>query len=173
MTTTLRTAPGPTTTRTTPQTTPTPHDLQDTKPDVKLVLSGLWIAMMFIFAYVDIFTFWRADAINGALEGEVPGAGFTINQTFLALTTLYVIIPSLMVVVSLLAPARINRTANIAASVIYALTVFGAAVGETWWYYILGSVVEVLLLLTIARVAWKWPTRRTAESWTSRNEIDL
>lgn len=30
-------------------------DLQDTRVDVKVVLSGLWISMLFIFAYVDIF----------------------------------------------------------------------------------------------------------------------
>jgi hypothetical protein len=33
-------------------------------------------------------------------------------------------------------------------------------VGETWLYYLLGSLVEVLLLLTIARTAWTWRARR-------------
>ncbi len=32
-------------------------------------------------------------------------------------------------------------------------------VGESWAYYILGSVIEVVLLLTIARTAWTWPRR--------------
>ena len=32
-------------------------------------------------------------------------------------------------------------------------------IGETWIYYILGSVVEVILLLVIARTAWTWPRR--------------
>ncbi len=132
-------------------------DLHDAKVDVKVVLSGLWISMLFVFAYVDIFGFWRADVINGALTGKVPGAGLTINQSFLVFTTIYILIPSLMVVVSLLAPARINRTANIVASVIYAASVVAAVVGETWGYYIVGSVVEVVLLLAIARVAWTWP----------------
>ena len=31
-----------------------------------------------------------------------------------------------------------------------------AVIGETWAYYILGSIVEVALLLTIARVALTW-----------------
>jgi hypothetical protein len=76
----------------------------ETKVDTKVVLSGLWISMLFVFAYVDIFGFGRADVINGALEGTVPGPGFDIGQTFLALTTLYILIPSLMVVISLIAP---------------------------------------------------------------------
>lgn len=137
-------------------------DLQDTKVDVKVVLGGLWISMLFVFAYVDIFGFWRADVIRGALDGEVPGAGFTINQTFLTFTTIYILIPSLMVVVSLVTPARINRPVNMVASLIYAASIVVSAVGETWGYYIIGSVVEVLLLLTIARLAWTWP-RQPAE----------
>ena len=134
-------------------------DLHDTKVDVKVVLCGLWISMLFVFAYVDIFGFWRADVINGALAGKVPGPGFEINQAFLVLTTIYILIPCLMVIVSLLAPARINRPANIVVSLTYLASVVAAAVGETWTYFILGSVVEVMLLLAIARVAWTWPRR--------------
>jgi len=29
---------------------------------------------------------------------------------------------------------------------------------KTWTYYVLGSVVEVVLLLTIVGVSWFWPT---------------
>ena len=148
----------------TPGTTARKAELHDTKVDVKVALSGLWISMLFVFAYVDIFTFWRSDAINGALAGEVPGAGFTINQTFLVLTTIYVLIPSLMIIVSLIAPAGINRTANIVVSLIYAASVVVSAIGESWSYYIVGSVVEVMLLLAIARVAWTWPRRSTQDT---------
>lgn len=134
--------------------------LRDAPIDVKVVLSGLWIAMLFVFAYVDIFAFWREDVINGALAGEVPGVGLEINQTFLALATVYILVPSFMVVVSLLAPARWNRRANVLVSLVYAVTVAVSMVGETWVYYHLGSVVEVVLLLATARTAWRWP--RTA-----------
>lgn len=74
-------------------------DLHDTKVDVKVVLCGLWVSMLFVFAYVDIFGFWRADVINWAIVGKVPGPGFTINQAFLVFTTIYILIPSLMVIV--------------------------------------------------------------------------
>jgi len=146
-------------------------DLDDTKLDVKLVLSGLWISTLFVFAYIDIFGFWRADVINGALAGKVPGARYTINQSFLVFTTIYILIPSLMVIVSLLAPAKINRTANIVASLIYAASVVVTMIGETWRYYIVASVVEVVLLLAIARVAWTWPTRPTRP--TQRGSADV
>lgn len=131
--------------------------LQDSRVDVKIVLSGLWISMLFVFAYVDIFGFWRADVINGALAGEVPGAGFEINQAFLALTTVYILIPSLMVTISLLVPARPNRLMNVVVSLAYLATVVGSAAGDDWVYFILGSAVESVLLLAIAGVAWTWP----------------
>ncbi|WP_184981159.1 DUF6326 family protein [Sphaerisporangium rubeum] len=132
-------------------------DLHDTRVDVKVALSGLWSSVLFVFAYVDIFGFFRADVINGALAGRVSGAGFAIDQTFLVLTTIYIAIPSLMVVVSLLARAKINRTANIVAGLLYFFSIGVTIVGETWIYYILGSVVEMTLLLAIARTAWTWP----------------
>ena len=125
------------------------RNLHDAGVDVKIVL-GLWVSMLFVFAYVDIFGFWRADVINGALAGKVPGAGFEIDQAFLALTTAYIVIPSLMVAVSLLAPARINRTTNIVVSLLYVVSVVVSILGETWVYFILGRVVEVALLLTVA-----------------------
>lgn len=62
-----------------------------------------------------------------------------------------------MVVVSLLTSARMNRTTNIVVSLTYLASVVVSMMGETWIYFILGSAVEVLLLLAIASVAWTWP----------------
>jgi hypothetical protein len=131
-------------------------DLRDSKVDVRVVLSGLWTSMLFVFAYVDIFGFWRADVLEGALAREAPDLGFRIDQTFLTLTTVYVLVPILMVAVSLVAPARLNRVANIVVSLLYAASVVATMIGETWAYYLIGSCVEVVLLLVIARVAWAW-----------------
>jgi hypothetical protein len=140
-----------TTAATTPTTTPTTTPL-----DRRVVLSGFWVSTLFVFAYVDIFGFWRADVIRGALQGEVPGPGFTIGQTFLALTTLYVLVPSLMVVGSLVLPWRVNRVANVVVPLVYAVTIVGTMVGESWVYYQLGSVVEIALLLSIVWTARRW-----------------
>ena len=59
------------------------REFQDTRIDVKLVLSALWISMMLVFAYVDIFAYLRADVLRSALDGEVASTGFTVNQAFL------------------------------------------------------------------------------------------
>ncbi len=145
---------------------PSSRSLVDTKLDTKIVLSGLWISMLFVFAYVDIFGFWRADVIQGALDKTVPGPGFAIDQRFLVVTTVYILLPSLMVVASLLLPARANRIANLTLSAAYAVTIVGAMVGESWVYFLLGSIVELLLLAGIVRIAWAWP--RTDEPTSPR-----
>lgn len=124
--------------------------------DRRVVLSGLWISMLFVFAYVDIFAFFRADVIEGVLAGELSGPGFEIDQMFLTLTTLYILVPSLMVAGSLLLPYRLNRIANLALPAVYALTIVGSMVGETWAYYLIGSAIELALLTAIAAVALRW-----------------
>jgi Family of unknown function (DUF6326) len=144
-------------------TTTTAGQYQDTKIDVKLVLSALWIAMLIVFAYVDIFGFFRADVLHAALDGKVAALGLTVDQMFLVFTTVYILIPTLMVFLSLVLRPRVNRIANIALSIIYALTIIGGAIGE-WNYYILGSAVEVVLLVAIVRTAWTWPRTQVAPS---------
>ena len=140
-----------------PVSATTTRQYRDTSVDVKLVLSALWIAMLFVFAYVDIFGFFRADVLDAALHGTVATTDFTVNQVFLTLTLVYVLLPILMVVLSLVLPPRVNRTTNVVLSVLYMLTVIVSCIGETWAYYLIGSAVEVLLLGAIARSAWTWP----------------
>jgi len=91
--------------------------------------------------------------------------GFTIYQSFLLLTNVYVVIPSLMVFVALILRPRVNRIANIALGIVYALTIIAAAIGE-WSYYILGSAIEVALLAAIVYYAWTWPKETRPASTT-------
>lgn len=122
--------------------------------NVRMKISALWTAMLFVFAYVDIFGFFRAD-VRADIEAGVVG-GFAVNQTFLVATTLYIAIPSLMVFGALVLRPRINRMANAALSIIYAITIIAGAIGE-WNYYIFGSAVEVALLAAIFYYARTWP----------------
>jgi len=82
-------------------TTTQAEQYQDTKIDVKLVLSALWIAMLIVFAYVDIFGFLRADILRAALDGKMAATGITVDQMFLVFTTVYILIPTLMVFLAL------------------------------------------------------------------------
>ena len=118
--------------------------------NVRIKISALWTSMLFVFAYVDLFSLYRPDFRADVEAGEI--GGFTVNQSFLLGTTAYVVIPSLMVFLSLVLRPRVDRIANIALGVVYALTVIAGAIGE-WNYYILGSAIEVMLLAAVVYYA--------------------
>jgi hypothetical protein len=122
--------------------------------NVRIKISALWTSMLFVFAYVDLFSLYRPDFRADLEAGEV--GGFTVAQSFLLGTTAYVVIPSLMVFFALVLRPRVNRIANIALGVVYALTIVAGAIGE-WNYYILGSAIEVALLAAVVFYAWTWP----------------
>jgi Family of unknown function (DUF6326) len=125
--------------------------------NVRIKISALWTSMLFVFAYVDLFSLYRPDFRADLEAGEI--GGFTVNQSFLVGTTIYVVIPSLMVFCALILRPRVNRIANIALGITYALTIIAGAIGE-WSYYILGSAIEVALLAAIVYYAWTWPRER-------------
>jgi Family of unknown function (DUF6326) len=122
--------------------------------NVRMKISALWTSMLFVFAYVDVFSLYRPDFRADLDAGEV--GGFTVNQSFLLGTTVYVVIPSVMVFLGLLLRPRVNRIANVALAFVYALTIIAGAIGE-WNYYILGSGIEVALLAGVVYYAWTWP----------------
>jgi cbb3-type cytochrome oxidase subunit 3 len=129
--------------------------------NVRTKISALWTSMLFVFAYVDLFSLYRPD-FRTELEAAEVG-GFTVNQSFLLGTTAYVVIPSLMVFSTLVLQPRLNQVANIALGIVYIVTIVIGAVGE-WSYYILGSVVEVAMLAAIVYYAWTWPKQTPAAS---------
>ena len=123
--------------------------------DTRLKIAALWTATLFIFAYVDVFSLYRADVRSDLDAGRL--FAFDVNQTFLLLTTLYVLLPSLMIYLTLVAPRGLIRRLNLALAAVYAVTILGSAVGE-WGYFVLGSAVEAALLGAVVYHAWTWPT---------------
>ena len=110
--------------------------------------------MLFVFAYVDIFSLYRADFRADLDAGEV--GGFTIDQAFLVGTTVYILLPSVMVFAALVLRPAVARIANVALAILYALTIVAGAIGE-WSYYAVGSAIEVALLAGVVYYAWTWP----------------
>jgi hypothetical protein len=137
---------------------------QPSNVSVRVKISALWVSLLFVFAYVDLFSLYRADFRADIEAGEI--AGFTINEAFLFGTTLYVVLPSLMVFFVLVLKPSIARIANIVLAILYAITVVAGAVGE-WGYYIFGSVVEIALLATIVYYCRNWPKLESLRSPTT------
>ncbi|WP_411720065.1 DUF6326 family protein [Mycetocola sp.] len=121
--------------------------------DVRLRIAALWVAIMLVFAYVDLFSLYRPDVRAGLEQGTI--ALFEVDQIFLLLVTVYVAVPAAMIYLSLVLPHRANRLANIALPTLYSITIIGAAIGE-WGYFIFGSVLEVVLLALIIVHSVQW-----------------
>lgn len=139
-------------------------DYQDYWINPRVKIAALWASMLFVFAYVDLFSLYRADIRADIAAGRM--SAFTIGQGFMLGVTVYVMVPSLMVFLSLVLPVRVTRMANLILAILYVVTIAGGAVGE-WNYYILGSVMEVALLAGVAYVAWTWP--KTTDAVTARS----
>ena len=140
--------------------------LEDVKIPVKLKLSASWAALMFLYAYGDIFAYFRPGFIEDVMAGEV--FAFEINQVFLVAISIYVALPALMVVLSLILKPSFNRWSNIVLGGIYAATILLSTIGEDYVYYFFLSVLEAALALLIVWYAWKWPEQSPA-SITSRS----
>jgi hypothetical protein len=131
--------------------------LEDVRIGVRLKISALWIAMLFLFAYGDIFGFFRTGLIEEVIEGEVSGV--EITQVFLFGVSVYIAIASVMVFLSLVLRPRSNRWAHIVFPILYIVSIAISCIGETWAYYYFMSIAESALLVVIIWYAWTWPAR--------------
>jgi hypothetical protein len=134
--------------------------LQDPRIPVQAKLAAAWTSVMFLYAYVDILAFYKPGAVDDILAGVVHE--FATGPTFLALALTLMAIPSLMVLLSMTLPARVNRTTNLLVAPVYILAALYNADGESWTYsyfYGLSIALEVLILAFILRSAWTWPRR--------------
>jgi hypothetical protein len=142
--------------------TPDSRILEDARVGVRSKISALWIAVLFLFAYGDIFGFFQPGQIEEVIAGEI--SEIKITQIFLFGVSVYIAIASVMVFLSLVLKPTVNRGANIVLPILYIVSIVASVIGEDRAYFFLLSIVESALLLLIIRYAWTWP--RQAEGIT-------
>jgi uncharacterized protein DUF6326 len=152
---------------------PSQSALEDLRMPVQAKLAAAWTSFMFLYIYVDYFALYKPGVIDGILGGAV--FEFDISQTLLTAFLTLIAIPILMVMLSMMLPARANRTINLVVASLYIPVSMFNAVGESWTYfYGLSIGLEVLLLAFILRSAWTWPrTAAPATRTTSLNTEPL
>jgi hypothetical protein len=132
--------------------------LEDRKVNVKAKLALLWVALMFLYLYNDIFSFFQPGHVAQLVEGELEGVKFT--QTVLFSAAVLMAFPSFMVLLSLTLKAGVNRLVNIVVGILHILVLLGTQfVGESevWFYWRFYELLEALFLMLIIWTAWKWP----------------
>jgi hypothetical protein len=135
---------------------------EDVKVGVRCKIAALWIAMLFLFAYGDIFGFFSPGQIGEVMAGEI--SGMAITEVFLFAVSLYIAIASLMVFLSLVLVPTVNRWINIVLASLYVVSIVASAIGETSAYYWFLSITESVLLLLIVWYAWTWPVTAVSDS---------
>lgn len=135
--------------------------LRDAPVNIRAALSALWVALMFLFIYVDQLALFEPGVLDRMRAGKL-GAGVPVTQgTLLAAMTLMAV-PALLIFLTLVSSARWSRRMNMAAAIVYLIVVAGNTLGETWAFYLGASVLEAAVLLMILILAWRWPRDREA-----------
>lgn len=128
--------------------------IEDAKVGVRLKISALWIALLFLYAYGDIFGFFKPGQIEDIVSGKI--SGIDITETFLVAVSVYIAIASVMVFLTLVLKPVVCRWTNVVLAIAYVATIVAAAIGESAYYLFL-SAVEIAMLLVIVAYAWTWP----------------
>ena len=129
-------------------------EMEEVRISVKIKLSALWGALMFLYIYADILSLYRPGKLEAALAGRM--GPFSVTQGSLFTAALLMLIPAVMVFGSLALKPRVGRWVNIVLGVLYTAVNVSNLVGETWAFYILFGLAEVALTLLIAWTAWQW-----------------
>lgn len=122
--------------------------------NVKVKLMGLWITLMFLYIYADIFSFYRPGYIDEVIAGFM--GPLVVNQMTLISSSILMAIPALMVSACLFVKISIISWVNIVAGVLYTLVGIGNLIGEVWAYYLIYGIVEILITVSIVVTAFKW-----------------
>ncbi|HET8526295.1 MAG TPA: DUF6326 family protein [Actinomycetota bacterium] len=126
----------------------------DERIGVRVRISALWVVLLFLYAYGDIFGFFKPGRIEEIVSGEI--SGIDITEGFLFAVSVYIAIASVMIFLTLVLRPAAARWSNVVLAILYIATIVAAAIGESAYYWFL-SVVEIATLLLIARYAWTWP----------------
>src|SRR5665647_2915584 len=97
------------------------NTLQDEKVNVKIILSALWVAVMFIYVYADIKTLFQPEIPEQIISGIM--AGMTISQSFLFAAAVLMSIPPIMIILTLILKPSINRWVNIIVSFLHIILI--------------------------------------------------
>tara|TARA_R110000772_G_scaffold227313_3_gene338027 strand:+ start:1666 stop:2103 length:438 start_codon:yes stop_codon:yes gene_type:complete len=127
---------------------------QDFPINVKLIISSLWIAVMFCYVYGDYIEVYVPGVLAEAMEVTSDKEG--IQLEFFAVALL-MSIPSVMIFFTLVLKPNINRWLNIIIPTLYVALLVAVNLETTWGFYLYLTAIEVLLSISTVWYAWNWP----------------
>lgn len=123
--------------------------------DRKVILSTLWIFVMFNYAYCDILGLMDSSLLKQFITGTVDG--LEISQNFLLMGAILMEIPIAMILLSRILNYKANRLSNIIAAIIKTIAmVMTLFVGSPAAYYLFFGTIEIATTIFIIWFAWSW-----------------
>ena len=136
---------------------PTTIVLEDHAMPVQAKLAAAWASFMFLHVFVAILAFFEPGFVEDILAGVVVWP-LQITQAFLVVGLALMAVPTLMVLASVILPARVNRMANLVVASLYVPVTAMRILDESWTnFHGLGIALELGLVAVILRIAWAWP----------------
>lgn len=120
--------------------------------DIKVKISTLWIVVMFNMVFADILSFITPGVLAEMMTGYA--GEMQITQGMLLGFAILLEIPIMMIFLSRSLNYKANRWANVIAPIITILFVVGG--GSAHLHYLFFATVEVICMLFIMWMAWKW-----------------
>ena len=120
--------------------------------DRKVILSTLWVFVMFCIAYADLIGFIEPGTLENIINGNV---GFELTPAIILIFSLFQAIPIAMIVITRLFRREVSRWLNVAAAVLTLLYVLGGGNWESVSYPVFATL-EVVAMLGIIWLAWTW-----------------
>jgi hypothetical protein len=129
--------------------------LEDVRINVKVKLSGLWVAAMFSWVYGDLLRIYSGDFT----AGEVIGGEMISPETLWMASAITMIIPGAMVFLSLALKGKANRWANIIMGIFYTgynlIGLAGGGYPSAYDNFLI--IVGIVFTVLIVWHAWRWP----------------
>jgi hypothetical protein len=131
--------------------------LEDHAMPIQAKLAAAWASFMFLHVYVGIMTFFQPGFVEDILAGLVVWP-LQITQALLTVGLALMAAPILMVLASVILPARVNRRTNLVVASLYVPITAMRILDESWTvFHGLGIALELGLIAVILRLAWTWP----------------
>jgi uncharacterized membrane protein len=122
--------------------------------DVRIILSGLWIAVEFLYQHGDTLRLYSGDFKPGS-EENITG-GIMSQGTMWMVAAITMTIPVVMIVLSLTLPYNANRWANIIIAIFYFLYTLTGVFRYPSAYDRFLLIVTLLFNALTVCYAWNW-----------------
>ena len=120
--------------------------------DVRIILSALWVALMFLYQQGDVLRLYSGDF----KPGELKLGGVMSPEMMWMISAITMTIPVIMIILSLMLNYPVNRWANIIVGIFFFLyTLNGVRMYASAYDRFLLIVSLVVNALTVWH-AWKW-----------------